>query len=126
MNNGEIGSLVDYHREYWSQRRHRMAAYTRAYKGEMFDDTTDHQHQPINMVTINTADTYAYVEGFVASLYSKSPAVTVGGDAGGKGNTEVVEACVNQFLYDKVEQVERGLRYSLIYPYSFYKLANGS
>jgi len=123
MNNGEIGSLVDFHREYWSQRRHRMASYTRAYKGEMFDDTTDHNHAPTNMVTINTADTYAYVEGFVASLYSKSPAVTVGGDASGRGNTEVVEACVNQFLYDKVEQVERGLRYSLIYPYSFYKLA---
>tara|TARA_R100001463_G_scaffold4434_6_gene16640 strand:+ start:3077 stop:4765 length:1689 start_codon:yes stop_codon:yes gene_type:complete len=123
MNNAELNSLVDFHREYWSTKRHRMAAYTRAYKGEMFENTEDYNNASNNMVTINTADTYAYVEGFVASLYSKSPAVSVGGAADGRGNPEVMEACANQFLYNKIEQVERGLRYSLIYPYSFYKLA---
>ena len=76
-----------------------------------------------NGTTVNTSDGYAYVEGFVASLFSKSPALTVGPDAKGTGNPEVVQAAVNQFLYDKMIVCERGLRYSLIYPYSFFKLA---
>jgi hypothetical protein len=76
-----------------------------------------------NHVTVNTADGYAYIEGFVASLYSKAPALAVGPDAKGGGNPEVMEAVANRFLYDKMVVAERALRYSLIYPYSFYKLA---
>tara|TARA_R100001530_G_scaffold38698_3_gene29914 strand:- start:1867 stop:3507 length:1641 start_codon:yes stop_codon:yes gene_type:complete len=100
-----------------------MTAYSRAYLGEMFTSAADPMARVENHVTVNTADGYAYIEGFVASLYSKAPALAVGPDAKGGGNPEVMEAVANRFLYDKMVVAERALRYSLIYPYSFYKLA---
>lgn len=121
MNEREVEFLVDYHRNYWDRERDRMTAYSRAYMGTMFDSSVASLFE--NNITVNTSDGYAYVEGFVASLFSKSPALTVGPDAKGTGNPEVVQACVNRFLYDKMIVCERGLRYSLIYPYSFFKLA---
>lgn len=121
MNEKEIEYVVSYHRNYWSRERERMTAYSRAYMGSMFESSITSMID--NGTTVNTSDGYAYVEGFVASLFSKSPALTVGPDAKGTGNPDVVQAAVNQFLYDKMIVCERGLRYSLIYPYSFFKLA---
>ena len=121
MNEREIEYLVSHHRNYWDRERSRMTAYSKAYMGTMFESS---QSSMVDRnVTVNTSDGYAYVEGFVASLYSKTPALTVGPDAKGIGNEEVMQACVNRFLYDKVVVAERGLRYSLIYPFSFFKLA---
>jgi len=123
MNESEIDYLITFHRNYWSRQRDRMTAYSRAYLGEMFTSAADPMARVENHVTVNTADGYAYIEGFVASLYSKAPALAVGPDAKGGGNPEVMEAVANRFLYDKMVVAERALRYSLIYPYSFYKLA---
>lgn len=123
MNESELEYLISFHRNYWQRNRDRMTAYSKAYLGEMFGNDSDPRAKLDNAVTVNTADGYAYIEGFVASLYSKSPAVTVGPDPKGKGDPEVMEAIVNRFLYDKMVVCERALRYSLIYPYSFYKLA---
>ncbi len=123
MNETELEYLVQFHRNYWQRQRDRMTAYSKAYMGEMFDSAMDPLVKLDNHITVNTADGYAYIEGFVASLYSKSPAVAVGPDPKGKGDPEVMEAITNRFLYDKMVVAERGLRYSLIYPYSFFKLA---
>ena len=121
MNESELEYLVAYHRQHWDRQKTNMTAYSKAYTGDMFSEDLAGVHN--GRVTVETADGYAYVEGFVASLYSKSPALAVGPDSKGQGNPEVMEAVVNRFLYDKVVVAERGLRYSLIYPYAFFKLA---
>jgi hypothetical protein len=88
----------------------------------MFGGDRDNAFHRNNFISVETADAYAYIEGFIASLYSKAPALTVGPDAQNKGDPEVVEAVINRFLYDKIDVVEQGLRYALIYPYSFFKM----
>lgn len=98
-----------------------MTEYTAAYKQQMFKSQKDVWRFG-DQVIINTSDCYAYVEGYIASLFSKAPAVTVGPDATGLGNTGVVEALVNRFLYDEYATLEAGLRYGLLYPCGFYKL----
>jgi len=121
MNNSEIQFLVSHSRDYWDKQRLRMAAYTEAYKSNMFGGNDD-PYKNSNFISVETADAYAYIEGFIASLYSKAPAVSVGADAQNKGDPEVAEAVVNRFLFDKIDIVEQALRYSLLYPYSFFKL----
>jgi hypothetical protein len=86
-----------------------MRQYTKAYKGTMFDSNADY-FKISNYVTVNTADAYAYIEGMVASIYAKAPAVSVGPDAKGDGDPEVAEAVINRFLYDRIEEFERSLR----------------
>ena len=121
MNNSELQYLCYQHQEYWSQQRERMRQYTKAYKGTMFDSNADY-FKISNYVTVNTADAYAYIEGMVASIYAKAPAVSVGPDAKGDGDPEVAEAVVNRFLYDRIEEFEKGLRYAFIYPFAFFKM----
>lgn len=121
MNNSELAYLCYQHQEYWSQQRERMRAYTKAYLGEMFSNDADF-FKVNNYVTVETSDAFAYIEGMVASIYAKAPAVSVGPDAKGDGDAEVVEAVVNRFLYDRIEEFEKGLRYAFIYPFSFFKL----
>ena len=122
MNHSELYYLTAQHRDYWDQQRVRMCAYTSAYKCSMFGSEKDDAFNRNRQISVETADAYAYIEGFIASLYSKSPALTVGPDAQNKGDPEVVEAVINRFLYDKIDIVEQGLRYALLYPYSFFKM----
>jgi len=121
MNNSEMEWLIYQHKEYWQVHRERMRQYTRAYLGTMFADMNDAYHTGQN-ITINTADAYAYIEGLVASIYAKAPAVSCGADIKGKGDPDMMGAIVNRFMYDRIEEFEKGLRYSFIYPYSFFKL----
>lgn len=122
LNQKELYYLTSQHREYWDRQRERMSAYTSAYKCSMFGSERDNAFNRNSFISVETADAYAYIEGFIASLYSKAPALTVGADAQNKGDPEVVEAVVNRFLYDKIDIVEQGLRYALLYPYSFFKM----
>jgi hypothetical protein len=52
------------------------------------------------MIRIETADCFSYVEGFIAALFSKSPAVVVGGDAAAMaGDPELAQVAVNRFYF---------------------------
>lgn len=76
-----------------------------------------------SMIRIETPDGYAFVEGYVASLFSKAPAVSVEADATGNGDADVVKELVDRFLYDTHKEMESSTRQSLIYTHSFAKLA---
>jgi hypothetical protein len=75
------------------------------------------------MIRVETADAYAYVEGFIASLFNKTPAVVIGADvAATGGDPKMAQAVSNRFLYDQREQLEIASRLALIYEYSALKL----
>ena len=115
-----IRTVLDEHNHFYDQLRPELKRYrdvyeNRFWQSEYMDDT---------MIRIETADCFGYVEGFIASLFSRNPAIVVGKDASETaGRPEVAQAIINRFLFDKREQLEIASRLALIYPSSFLKLS---
>jgi hypothetical protein len=114
-----IRTVLDEHNHYWDDQRAEMKRYrdvyeNRFWQSEYMDDT---------MVRVETSDCFSYIEGFIASLFSRNPAVVVAKDSSIiEGNAKMAQAVVNRFLFDKREQLEIASRLALIYPSSFLKL----
>ena len=115
-----IKTVLDEHNHFWDSQRAEMKRYrdvyeNRFWQSEYMDDT---------MIRVETSDCFSYVEGFIASLFSRNPAVVVAKDASIiDGNAKMAQAVVNRFLFDKREQLEIASRLALIYPSSFLKLS---
>lgn len=115
-----IRTVLDEHNHFYDELRPELKRYrdvyeNRFWQSEYMDDT---------MIRVETADCFSYVEGFIASLFSRNPAIVVGKDASEtNGRPEVAEAIINRFLFDKREQLEIASRLALIYPSSFLKLS---
>ena len=68
-----IRTVLDEHNHFWDDQRAEMKRYrdvyeNRFWQSEYMDDT---------MVRVETSDCFSYVEGFIASLFSRNPAVVV-------------------------------------------------
>jgi hypothetical protein len=74
-------------------------------------------------IRIETSDAYGFIEGFVASLFTRSPSVEVNHDASSDGDPTLTKECINSFLHRQREEQERGTRLALIYPFACFKLA---
>ena len=115
-----IKTVLDEHNHFWDGQRAEMKRYrdvyeNRFWQSEYMDDT---------MIRVETSDCFSYVEGFIASLFSRNPAVVIAKDASIiDGNAKMAQAVVNRFLFDKREQLEIASRLALIYPSSFLKLS---
>lgn len=107
------------HKEYWKQKagelkRYKDAYETKFWKSEEYDNT---------MIRIETSDAFAYIEGFIASLFTRTPAVVIGDDiAATGGDAKMAQAASNRFLYNQREQLEIASRLALIYEFSGLKL----
>ena len=114
-----VRAIYSNHKNYWKNKASLMRKLKNTYETKMF---TDIHYDPSN-VRVEIADGYAFIEGFIASLFSKFPAVEVGRDSVRKGNDKVVKALANRWLYDQRQVLENASRLSLIYPCAFFKLA---
>jgi hypothetical protein len=107
------------HKDYWEQKSSELKRYKDAYETKFWNN----ERYDSTMIRIETADTFSYVEGFIASLFSKTPAVVIGSDiAATGGDPKMAQAASNRFLYTQREQLEIGSRLALIYDYCAYKL----
>ena len=114
-----ILTVYEDHRDYWEQKSALLKRYKDAYESRFWHD----ERFDSTMIRIETSDTFSYVEGFIASLFSKTPAVVIGADlAATGGDPKMAQAAANRFLYNQREQLEIGSRLSLIYDYGAYKL----
>jgi hypothetical protein len=114
-----IRTVLSEHNTFWDNQRAELKKYRNAYENKFWNN------QKINdsMIRVETADCFSYVEGFIASLFSRNPAVVVAKDASMlDGDPMVAQEAVNRFLFDKREQIENASRLALIYPNSFLKL----
>ena len=108
------------HKNYWKDKsaelkKYKLAYETKFWKSQEFDNS---------MIRVETADTFAYVEGFISSLFSKTPAVVIGKDiAATGGDAALAQAASNRFLYNQREQLEIASRLALIYDFSAIKLS---
>ena len=115
-----VRTIYTNHRNYWKNSASLMRKLKNTYETKMFEDIT---FDPTN-IRVEIADGYAFIEGYIASLFSKFPAVEVGNDSVRKGNAKVVKALANRWLYDQRHTLENGSRLALIYPCAFFKLAH--
>ena len=115
-----IRIILQDHIDYWEGQSTILKQYKNAYENRFWEGQTYDE----SMIRIETADCFSYVEGYIAALFSKSPAVVVGGDAANTaGDPELAQAAANRFLFDQREQLEIASRLALIYPSSFLKLS---
>jgi hypothetical protein len=107
------------HKEFWREKagelkRYKDAYETKFWESEAYDST---------MIRIETSDAFGYIEGFIASLFTKTPSVIVGDDiAATGGDAKLAQATANRFLYTQREQLEIASRLALIYEFSGLKL----
>ena len=107
------------HKSYWQDKAAELKRYKDAYEtkfwaSEQFDNA---------MIRVETSDAFSYIEGFIASLFTKTPAVVIGDDiAATGGDSKLAQAVSNRFLYTQREQLEIASRLALIYQYAGLKL----
>jgi hypothetical protein len=110
-------ALYRRHSEYWSKQRNELRKLRSAYMTRYWDK----DYQP-DQILIETTRAYEFIEGYIASLYSRNPSVVVKGDVRGRGDSDKVQAMSNSFLDNTRTQIEDVSRLALIYPCAFLKL----
>ena len=109
------------HKDHWESQMGELRRYKNAYESKFWDGEIDYDD---SMIRVETADCFSYVEGFIAALFSKAPAVVVGADAANAaGDPDLAQAAANRFLFNQREQLEIASRLALIYPNAFLKLS---
>lgn len=114
-----IRLVLEEHNDYWSGKISELKKYKEAYSGTFWKN----QNSSNEMIRIETADAHAYIEGFIASLFTKAPAVEVGPDIYTDSNSEIAKAVSNRFLYNQRKHFEDASRQALIFNSSFLKLS---
>lgn len=107
-------------KSYWKEQASLMRKLKGTYETKMFDGISWDKSN----IRVEIAEGFAFVEGYIASLFSKFPAVEVGKDSVRRGNDKVVKTLANRWLYDQRQVLENGSRLAIIYPNSFFKLAH--
>jgi len=114
-----IQAVVQEHTDTWEKKQPELKKYkqtyeTRFWEGEAYND---------NMIRIETADAYGFIEGFISSLFSKQPGIEVGDDISSVGNPKAIKDICNRFLFDSWQTIESAARMALIYTNAGLKLS---
>lgn len=108
------------HESYWDDLRPRMRKLQKAYRTEYWHRG---KRSETGQIIIETSRAYEFIEGYIASLFSRNPSVIVKGDVRGRGDSIKAQSLTNQFLLSIRSQVEDASRLALIYPASFLKMS---
>jgi|TARA_R110000787_G_scaffold19595_3_gene58618 hypothetical protein len=115
-----VRAVLSEHEALWQHRQKDMRRFKAAYMTDFYKERAAFDDGA--QLRVETSDAYNYIEGFIASLFSKAPAVEIGGDVQGRGNKALVKEITNRFLFDQKTQLELASRLALIYPNAFIKL----
>lgn len=110
--------ILTEHDSYYEDKKKLLFAWKSAYMTDFWKQ----QDRWDESLTIETADGYAFIESYVASLFSKNPAVVVETDLRGEGNPEKAQAVVNDWLRLVRSELKKVATHSLIYGLSCIKL----
>ena len=108
------------HCAYWNKQKNTCTLYRDAYHTEFFKGRKDN-YFPEFWLTIETADTYAAIESYIASLFPKSPAIELDNPTVSDIDKQAIKSIVDTFLYDKAEDIQDACRLGLVYPAGFLK-----
>lgn len=114
-----IASIYQAHNEYWDSAKPDLERFRDIYNIDFFNRNGNKEQD----LSIQVPDANSFVEGYVASLFSKAPAVRIAKDIkANKGDADTVEAVTNRFLFDQQEIITRTARLALIFPMAFIKI----
>jgi len=113
----EVRALYEEHKRHWNDKRPELRRLRAAYMCRYWDKANSPEQ-----ILIETSRAYEFIEGYVASLFARSPAVVVKGDIRGNGSPDKVQTIVNTYLSGIRNQLEDATRLALIYPCAFMKL----
>lgn len=108
------------HVEYWNKQRPVLKQYSDIYQSRFWAG----KNISDQMVRVETPDAYAYIEGYISALFSKSPSVEILPDISVPDSKPVIAtALCNRFLADQRNAFEDATRQALLYPCSYLKVA---
>jgi len=125
MSSTEIVKMVrllhNEHVDYWKSKSSEMRKYSDVYQTKFWRSSASSAND--SMIRVETPDGYVFIEGYIASLFSKAPAVVIGADiAASTGNPDAAQAIANRWLFEKREPIVMASRLALIYDYSALKI----
>ena len=68
-----IRTILKEHNAFWEKQQPVLKKYRDSYENRFWNNERIND----NMIRVETADCFSYVEGFIASLFSRNPAVVV-------------------------------------------------
>ena len=104
-----LRAIYDGHEEYWRQERPDMRKLRLAYNCQYWD-----KKDAYGQILIETTRAYEFVEGYIASLFTRSPSVVFKADVRGKGDPLKSQLMVNAFLDSIRPQMEDASRLAII------------
>ena len=110
----EVRAIYDDHCSYWRDKRPEMRRLSNLYSMRYWkqeDDLNDNVS-----ITVESSRGFEVIEGYVASLFTRDPAVTVGPDLRGRGDAQVTQATCNDFLRRARGSIEHATRIGLGVP----------
>ena len=114
-----VRHICEAHDNYWEDKRHEMYRYKSVYETDFWDkERMDYD----SSILIQTSDGYGYIEGYIASLFSRNPGVVVKSGPRGLGDPKKAQALANNFLVKYRSCLEDVSRLALIYPMAFIKM----
>jgi len=114
-----IRAALSEHNNHWDALRPEMKRLDNLYANKFWASEPWHE----DLIRVEVAEGYGFVEGYVASLFSQAPSISVEADLKGEGNEDIVKELADRFLYDTFKQMEACTRQALIYTNSFIKIA---
>lgn len=114
-----VRHILDAHDSYWEDKRQEMYRYKSVYETDFWDkERLDYD----SSILIQTSDGYGYIEGYIASLFSRNPGVVVKSGPRGLGDPKKAAVLANNFLVKYRSCLEDVSRLALIYPMAFIKM----
>tara|TARA_R100001086_G_scaffold249685_1_gene190349 strand:- start:57 stop:1724 length:1668 start_codon:yes stop_codon:yes gene_type:complete len=114
----DVREILNKHDSFWEKKQQELFQFKMCYETNFWDKD---QLEPMQM-TVQTSDGYAYIESYIASLFSRNPGIIVKSGLRGIGSAEKAQALANDFLISHRGTIEDASRLALIYPMSFIKL----
>tara|TARA_R110000868_G_scaffold123322_4_gene326662 strand:+ start:128 stop:1846 length:1719 start_codon:yes stop_codon:yes gene_type:complete len=119
----KVRHIVKNHDNYWSARRPRMRELRAVYRTQYYPAKVRADNAPLFTSGIELSRGYEFVQGYMASLFSRNPAVVATAAIDGKGNKDIAQSVANNFIAQFRSVAEDAARNALIYPNCAIKFA---
>ncbi len=120
MKPNDVRAIYMDHCAYWRDKRPEMRRLRNLYSMRYWKKDTDLNDNV--SITVESSRGFEVIEGYVASLFTRDPAVTVGPDLRGRGDAQVTQAVSNDFLRRARGAVEHATRIGLVFDCAFLKM----
>jgi len=115
-----VRTVISEHDNHWSNLRQKMRAYRNIYATEYWENRVIGQMN--EMLRIEIAEAYAFVEAMQSALFSKYPGVELASEGVDDNQVSALKHVVNKWFRSQRQELERASRLALIFPNSFIKL----